>query len=65
MTAGVAGLDAVEPEVVCAPVGEVDVAVLAAWLAGSTYAVAVIVPVNWPLDFSVPEDAATGVNWTP
>ncbi len=46
ITAGVAGLDAAEPEVVCAPVGEVAVAALAAWLAGSTYAVAVIVPVS-------------------
>jgi len=42
----VAGLDAAEPEVVCAPVGDVAVAAVAAWLAGSTYAVAEIVPVS-------------------
>ena len=46
ITAGVAGLDEAEPEVVCAPVGDVAVAPAATWLAGSTYAVAVIVPVS-------------------
>ena len=56
ITAGVAGLDEAEPEVVCAPVG--DARRRAAGrpaLAGSTYAVAVIVPVSSSLDFSEPE----------
>jgi hypothetical protein len=61
----VAGLDEAEPEVLCAPVGDVAVAVAATWLAGSTYAVAVIVPVSWLLGVPELEEDVSGASWTP